>query len=138
MADPKIYAYLRILGFECRPDEISAHLGVEPSRSWVKGEIVPPRRRPSDESGWELRSPLDEPYDLEDHALWLLDRLPSRIDLSGLTAWWTVTLSFAVYLRGRTPAGFFENGTLARIAALGAALDIDLYVLPHDEPADGE
>src|SRR4051812_16363497 len=136
MADPSIFAYLEIRDFACPPDEITVRLGIVPSLSWSEGDHIPNPARPNPTSGWRLQSPLPDRHDLEVHALWLLDRAPPRIDLAGLTSRWSVGLSFAVYVSGRTPAMFFQNATLARIVALGATLDIDLYVLPPDDAGE--
>jgi hypothetical protein len=37
-------------------------------------------------------------------------------------------ISFGVYLRGEAPACLFSSGTIKRMCALGAALDIDLIL----------
>jgi hypothetical protein len=131
MADPRIRAFLEILEFDCPPEDITTRLGVVPVKSWAKGELDSASRA-REQSGWRIESLIDAGHDLELHALWLLDRLPPHVDLSEITSRWVIQLVFIVEVQDETPGMAFQPATLSRISALGAALDIDLYVFPEE------
>jgi hypothetical protein len=125
---------LRILGFDGPPEAISTALGVEPTRSWMANDPAvkgPLRRR----NGWILKSSLPVETEPAEQVTSILRRLPKGLlGLSSIKGGWNASVLCAVYLASGTPPLFFEPSTLATIAGLGAALDIDLYVLP--DPAD--
>ena len=128
MTVPRVRAWFEILEFTCDPDAISAAVGVAPSETWRRGS---PRRvggRPHDESGWRLVSNCEASHDLEMHAVALLDRLPTSLNLTRLTSAWVAQLTFVVEVKEEVPSMAFSAETLRRIAGLGADLDIDMYV----------
>lgn len=133
MAEPRVKAWFEILEFACDPQTISSHLALIPTRTWKAGETPPWRRRPEEVSGWRLASPLDAPHDLETHASWLLDQFPTHLDLSGVSRAWRAQIVFVVEVQDETPAMAFSAETLARIAKIGADLDIDVYVFSKEE-----
>jgi len=72
-------------------------------------------------------APHVDEFELEPYADWLLERLPETIDLSSITKEWEAVLWFTVIVEEESPAVYFRPQTLARLAALPAALDVDLY-----------
>jgi hypothetical protein len=112
--------------------QITGRLGLQPTRVASVGEAVSRRNPRSDarqHTTWSLDSPYPDDTELECQLRWLLDVLePARAALGQLQQEGTA-LRFSCLLTGR-PTGntvWIETGTLARIAALGAALVLGIY-----------
>jgi hypothetical protein len=123
-------ACFRVLGFSCSHDQLSRALGVQPTRTWHQGDLVTNRstvRRETD--GWELASGLPKAATAEEHANSLLDRLGSAADALKQIGAEASVLSIVMEIHGgdRPPLGLSREN-IARLASLGAELDIDLYI----------
>ena len=72
--------FLRVHEFDCQIDTISNELGVEPSKSWLKNELIPNRegdiRRK--QSTWEYQSRLDLTESPERHIESILKLFESK------------------------------------------------------------
>jgi hypothetical protein len=113
------------------PDEVTATLGLAPSRSWRTGDLINERmgrRRSTGE--WCLSSGLGLDAPLEEHVDAVLRQLrpcwPRLVDLctryeAGLNC---VVKSYG----GDRPALPFDKEVVRRCAELGAWIDVDLYV----------
>jgi hypothetical protein len=128
---PDVKAYLWISDFDEDPDEISRRLGIEPSETNRAGDAMgqsPMRRR---RNSWRLDSTVDAPYDVEKHALAILDRVaPAQEAVRELAQRCSVELKVVIYANTEQsfPGLSFTRETLRRIADLAADLDIDVYV----------
>jgi hypothetical protein len=131
MTAPRVRAWFSVLGFTGDPDQISVMMGTAPDDAWRAGEGIGPARTPQPEAGWRIRSRLPSDADVEEHARGLLDRLPSRLPADERSSGLYLQLSCAVDVYDERPALSFSPETIARIAALGAAIDVDLYGLSH-------
>lgn len=127
-----------IKDFTCHPSQLTDSLGIEPTRTWVAGEVNPRTRTVYHSNGWMLESPLGEQHDLDPHVGWLLSRLPSDLDrLRELIGVFSAKLYCAIYTSGDRPTLFLDSRTLGRLSQLTASLDLDLYVMPsEDRPSD--
>ena len=126
---PHAYAYFRIRADELPLDEISTQLGLQPTESWNRGEVgkyVPICK----DSGWCLHSPLPpSTTDLLAHIEAVLDVLRPRAEVIR-----ALSQRYATYLvcTGKyddtvSPGLFLSRENIALIAALGLAIDADLY-----------
>jgi Domain of unknown function (DUF4279) len=113
-------------------EQITGRLGLQPTRVASRGEPVSRRSLRKDarqHTAWSLDSPYPDDTELECQLRWLLDVLePARAALGQLQQG-GAALRFSCLLTGR-PTGntvWIETGTLARIAALGAALVLGIY-----------
>lgn len=129
MTIPRVRAWFYVLGFTCEPGEISSTMGTPPDDTWRAGERMGSAPTPQPEAGWRMRSRLPPDADVEEHARWLLDQLPSGLPADGPVSGLYLQLSFVIDFYDQQPALWFSPETVARIAALGAAIDIDLYGL---------
>lgn len=133
MTDARLEVSFNITGFTCTPEEVTARLGVTPSRVWRTGDAVGSSAIRRKFNGWLVQSTVETQMNLEEHVHWLLEHLPQ--DLSGLTEIspeWHAELACSVYVHDQTPAMALDSESLKRLAALGAGLDIDIYVLGAD------
>jgi hypothetical protein len=131
-------ASFRLSGDALDPDAITRAIGLTPHATHRKGEARPCREGLDDlppwRSGlWSLHSEDALPQTdnhLEDHLIWLLDRLdPVRDTLRQLRFEQSLTADFFCgYFMHQSNSGFqFSTQTLARIAALDATLGVDIY-----------
>ena len=128
MHTPQLAVSLVVAAFEDAPEVVSRALGIEATESWRAGEATPSGRGVWRGNEWVLRSPLEEPLDLEIHLEWLLERLPTERPAAALAAGWTFEFSCAVHLVDQAPSLSVSSALLQRIAQLGASIDIDVVL----------
>ena len=78
----KTFAWLRVMSEGLEPDDVTAILGLTPSRVQRRGELPrPTAKRPLEKGGWFLES-VDhvESRDARRHLDWLLERLRDKAD----------------------------------------------------------
>ena len=127
----EVYAGFELFGTELNPDEVTGLVGITPSRAWRIGD---PQRPPipgvHKNSGWILKSDLPLSAYLDDHVMWVLERLrPSWSEFARLGAQYEAIISCVVKsYGGDRPPITFEPEVVKRVAELNAALDVDLYV----------
>ena len=124
-----------VCGFDCEHDEITARVGLEPTKIWLAGQ---PRAQgvtiTHKENGWAIDLLDEEATETEPIVLSLLSVLdPAKEAIRDLSAAYHVEVSCVVRAEDFVPALSFQPETVNQIAELGAALDIDLYCLTEDE-----
>lgn len=134
---PLVKGILYITGFSCPPEEITRVLNVEPSRSWLAGDLIGPTVRAFESNGWQLDSQLTDETDPEVHLRELLRRIPDQTvqHLRKATTEWNLQFSIVVEMQDETPPFNLGVDTLQLVASLGASVDVDLYVTGDDEEA---
>ena len=122
---------LVILGFECSSDEISSTLGVAPTQVWRDGETVTPQAtNVHHENGWMLRSPVDpQRASAEEAVNALLAQFPSLKAFAALPAAADIQLTCTIYGHDERPGLWLSKDVIARLAQIGASLDVDVYDL---------
>jgi hypothetical protein len=117
-------------GFD--PDDITRRLGLEPTRTWSKGEVVPESRRGRTRptSGWAIDSKSSIKADtIEPHLAWLLDLLePHAEALSAIVATGAFASADCFWASpGRSGGPWIAPESMRRLAALGLPLIISFY-----------
>lgn len=131
---PELRVSFVISNFRCSASEVTAVLGIEPSTTWLAGDIVPGTVMRRKRNAWVLEAHEDRGTSLESQASWLLSKLPATLqELRRRSVDFGTKLSCALYVVDERPALILEARSIQRLAELGACLDIDLYVLPSDE-----
>jgi len=126
---------LRLMEFDSSPDQITSAIGIVPTKTWKKGDLINPKgTRQHKENGWLISSGLSKECDFEQHLLSLLSIINPHLDkLKEVCATCYVELSCAIYMycesEESTPAVHLDRQTTQVLAALGAEIDFDLYVL---------
>lgn len=128
----KISAHYLLTGFDADPAEITASLGIAPTKTWRAGDPFDSRsglrRR---RNGWVLGSDLEDSRDLEEHVQSVLRKFqatwPEAVRLSEQ---YDAEIQCVIYCYGReVPSIHFDKETVVRVAELGAGIDVDLYAL---------
>lgn len=126
----KIYVSLRVMSGTISPTEITAYLGIEPDHVWAKGDVRKGTKLSEVENGWELKSSTNSEAQLQQQVTRLLDKImPAANTLKELSGSWIVQISCVVYGEIPPPLNFSAE-IISRMAAVNAALDIDLYINP--------
>jgi hypothetical protein len=130
-------ASFRLMGDRLAPDSITQATGLIPSVAHRKGEPRPPSRiaaKPPWRSGiWCLGSEAalaETGSHLDEHLTWLLDQLEPHAEmLRSLSVEQDLRADFwCGYFMGQSNSSFgLSARTLARIAALGADVVLDVY-----------
>jgi hypothetical protein len=128
----EISTYFSLAG-TFNPDEITAAIGITPTRTHRAGELISPRAIMRYQNDiWQLDSGLDKSTDLEDQVKDVLERLKAGgTDLINLCTHYEATIECVVFsYGGDRPAIAFSRDILKQVTALNAEIGIDLYVLP--------
>ena len=134
----KTYAHLTILSDHLSPEEMEAGAGLAADISWAKGDAHRGSKRRHKFNGIVFESELDrENAEPDEHIEALLRRLGSnasqiskladddRVESARFWLYWDTT--------GGNPGLSFSPETLQSVAALGATLDLDIYVFDDED-----
>lgn len=137
--EPKITVRLSVFSDEAV--DMGAHAdraGVTPTSVWTRGgpRVLPNGHvmpSPWDHSGWRIEVGPRHTVDLPGMLNELLAAVqPDRLSSSVSEAGFELVVSAHVYLANQSPVGTLEADLIGKLAALGAVLDIDLYVVGDD------
>ena len=124
----KLYVRIKILSSEYTPNKITEIVGLEADRVWNAGDLRPNTIIREPMHGWVLNSHAAENASLMEHVSELLAKLePAAIKIKTLSEKCDIEFSCIIY-DDSVPSLFFDKAIISQICALGAALDIDLYI----------
>jgi hypothetical protein len=127
---PKHYVNIRILDEEVLPEQMTEEIGINPSKSWHKGDIRPKTCIKEKNNGWELQSCLAHEAPLVEHIDYLLSVIkPVHKQFQNLTQKYYAQLSCIVYFDEELPELSFDKYLLKQLTDLNLSLDIDIYNL---------
>jgi hypothetical protein len=128
-----IKCYFVVVGSGYDPSVLTEALGVQPTRTWRRGEVPSGLARPHQTDGWSIDSEAVESLDLQEVALPLLQRLsPSSDTLRDYCNRLNLEaeLGCTVFIKDKlAPAIHLDRETVRMLDQLGAELDIDIYCL---------
>lgn len=135
-------ASLWIGGDPFHPDQASAILGLQATKSGVKGERYSSRHNMVRRASfWYLECPLSDRLPLPEHLRWLLDLLEPKLDLiNSITQKWRVEFFCGFSSEGGQGGITFDPSLLRRLANMGIPLVFDLYPpgaplqVPEEQP----
>jgi hypothetical protein len=141
MQPNECYAYFALRGFPMPPEELSAALGLSPTKSWRAGDPHDAHRIPGkkrEESFWRIESRIarDSHVGLEDHVKDVLAQLePCFATAASLSRQHRGLMELVGYFHEYYPGLGFAASTIQRLAALGVELDCDFYYLASEKEA---
>ncbi len=126
----RVRVCLRVFGDGLEPEEVSALLGHEPSRSHRKGDPMPgdPRGRVEPTGVWILDSHLSEKAEIEEHVESLLANVSNDEDeWSSLTDQYSASILCSLFL-DQYNEGFEISPRLSQsLAERGLVIAYDIY-----------
>lgn len=139
---PEVTVDFRALGDDFDPAILTAGLGIEPTRQWRHGELIPERPglqrkgvRTYVGSSWIWGTESQETWDVAEPLSQVLHVLQGKEDaLAGLAAAHGLEYRFEIVVRlvgGRTPAFQLDREALSFAHRVAATFDIDLYADPE-------
>jgi hypothetical protein len=127
---PEIAVSLDIHSFKRRPDQISKLLGLTPTRTWSHGDAIPKTILKRKSNHWILDAPCERTAPLSEQVDSLLEQVfPIAEKFASLPKEAKVQLFCVVYDHERSVVLGFSEQAIAKIAALGAEINIDYYDL---------
>ena len=126
--------YFGIYDFVCPVADIADILRIDGYRGISKGDLEPYRKDIVCETGsWEIKSPLGEEKDIEDHIQWVLDLMVPKLDqLKLIYKQYGATAGLAISTFNYNvvnPGIHLERELVEKINMLEASIDIDIYNL---------
>lgn len=131
----KYYAWFLVKGCDETPDIITKQLGIEPTKTYVKGEYrtvgkKKPTKVINKENLWILDSDLPTDASLEKHIERLMKKIePYKNNFSEIANRCLLELNFAIYYYEVNPGISLDKTILKEISSLGASLNFDIYCL---------
>jgi hypothetical protein len=123
------YASLAISSETMSWSEMARIVDMTPDKFWQPGDFRGKTKAKHKNHGCIFESKLPKGVALENHVKQLLKSLSTHSSIFQLSNQADVTFSCAVYSASSPPL-FFEKSLVAQIAALGASLDLDIYIFP--------
>jgi hypothetical protein len=128
---PLVEVALILTGPTLVPSQVTAIVGLKPTKVWLAGDRVQATDLRRKECGWVYGLPQKESYDLDEVLCELFGVIEphktgivTAINEQNLKS----RISFGVYIKDETPAQWFSADTVRRIADIEAELDIDLIL----------
>lgn len=130
----EVYATFTVTGSNFDPADITAKVGVQPTKTWFQGDLISPTAKIRyQHNGWSLKSSLQGSDELGDHVKALLEQLQMGWQpLTEICADCEAEISCVIYTAGDRPAIHFDRVILDQLDQLNAAIDVDLYVVPEE------
>lgn len=120
----------RLQGRDLAPDDISAHLGITPSETFIKGQHLHdnPTYPAYERSGWILQSDAAQADDIEAHITQLTTPLLPHIDyILSLAEQYQADFECDIYVQSSVTKVRLMPQTIDIIAQFGAALNLTTY-----------
>jgi len=115
------------------PEEISNHLGITPSKTWLTGDSIRGTGLRRKHNGWSLSTKRCRTYDLDEQIILLMVKiLPKSREITQLIKKYNLIGEVACHVDvvDVTPSINFKPDLLSQLAGLGVYLDINLVI--HD------
>jgi hypothetical protein len=136
MKENEQYAYFTLVG-DFNPASITARIGLNPTKSWKKGDRSEQTNLERKFSRWSLYSRLDKGRPLERHVDDVLIQLePVEDKIVAIRSEFEGYLSLVAYFYAGYPGLHFEAPALAKIGKMNLAMDMDFYYLYSDKRED--
>ena len=119
-------------GNDFNVDEISSNLGIIPSKTGLKGELIRNGKIRRKESFWELSTNYELSLDTENQLFQIINQLkPHKIKLKGFIEKYNLEAVFRVVIKienNEVPAIILDNKVVKFISEIKAEIEFDIYV----------
>jgi hypothetical protein len=130
------YAYFTVVG-EFNPADLTARLGVGPTKSWKKGDLNPLNHLERKFSRWSLYSRLEHSQSFEDHIEDVLEQLRRNAkEFKAISKEFGGQLELIGYFHAEYPGLVLGRPQIASLAEFGIEVDFDFYYMYSDRRED--
>jgi len=127
-------ATLAVYGKDLEPADVTALLGIEPTRSFRRGYRKAPRSRPLPHGAWFLQVRGKAPEGPDVQLRKLLTKLPDSEEIwKKLRKQYKVQLRFGLHMSGWNNGFGLSPDLVARLAKMRIELEFDIYAYGDDE-----
>lgn len=128
------YAYFFVCDFEENPSEITDKLEIQPTKTWMKGDIGLTNKL-REFNNWEVHSPLERSeIFLNKHIEAVLDIIEPKqvLILKFRENGWHIGINCVGYYSDEHPGFHLSSNIISRLAKLSLDVDFDLYCLSKE------
>ena len=144
MEQTQVMVYFSMFADEFPLDAVTKQLGIEPTESYKKGDIIkkisPTENYVRSYTRWKLSTGYQESLDVGEQMDMIIDQIGDKSaiinDLKkqfGLDCRFTIVI---IMNNGYTPGLYLDQSIIAFANSINADFDIDLYANPYDEVAE--
>jgi hypothetical protein len=126
---PRLTTYFDLVGDGFDPNEVTAELGIEPTKTWRRGESLVPGMRPRSHDVWSLKFGGEASWDFESQLDQLVELMQPRSKaLAGLYDRFGIRahVTCEVLMEADAPAICLDAKMVSALADLQADLEIDV------------
>ena len=113
-------------------DLLTIKLGIEPTQSYYKGDIIPRINRTREESIWRIETEYNESLDINDEVLKLMEKLYGKEEiLKDLKNKHNLEYVICVVINvknNQEPAIYLTEEVINLFSLIGIYFEIDLYI----------
>jgi Domain of unknown function (DUF4279) len=126
-------ASLRIMDVPSKHEEITATLGIQPTKCHKAGDINPKINKPWKNSIWAIDSPLPKDVDFNKHLRWIAELIaPHETFLRNLKDQGARMDLYCGYMTDSIHSGFVVDAeSLVLPARLGISFGVSVMILPN-------
>ena len=139
MERTKVKVCFSIFGDTFPLDYVTEKLGITPSDTYRKGDIIPNRSTTQfrKETSWDLDTGYQESLDVNEQLQQIITQLRNKVSIiSEIKKTYSVECKFFIIVimeEGHTPAFYLDKDVINFASSIEAEFDIDLYANPFEE-----
>jgi Domain of unknown function (DUF4279) len=141
MEKTSVMAYFAISGDEFPIDYVTETLGIEPTITYKKGDVIVRPHNPNVistetrfriETNWELSTGYQESYDINEQLYFILNQINHKTqELNLLRSKYDISYLFMVVIKvenNESPAMHLESSLIKFASSINAEIAFDLYI----------
>lgn len=149
MDKSQVMVCFSLYGDEFPPDNITGTLGIEPTRTYKKGDVIERPHNPNiistkslyrKETAWELSTGYQESWDVKEQLNLILGPLKNKASIiNQLKVDYKLECKLTIVIimeNGETPALYLEHEQIEFANSIKAEFDFDLYANPYKDCSD--
>lgn len=139
MERTKVRVYFSLFGDTFPLDYVTEKLGITPSNTYRKGDIIPNRSATlfRKETSWDLDTGYQESLDVNEQLQQIITPLRKKVSIiNEIKKIYSVECKFFIVVEieeGNTPGLYLDTAVINFASNIEAAFDIDLYASPYEE-----
>lgn len=139
MESTTVMVYFSLFGDEFPIDDITKKLGIVPTKTFKKGDLIPNRTKKlvRKETSWDIGTGYQVSSDANNQMHQVVSKLKDKAAIiNEIKDTYSVECKFFIVIKienGNTPALYLDKEVIHFASSIGAEIDIDLYANNHEE-----